>query len=415
MTEWSPAQDLALKSVAEWIRNGDDQIFRLFGYAGTGKTTLARHLAEGVDGDVLFAAYTGKAASVLRRRGCVGASTIHSLIYRSSSASRARLRELEAQLAEVLSELASKARAEGREFGSAEADQSRAVMNLREKIEQEKKESGRPSFSLNSDSAVKTAKLVVIDECSMVDEKMGTDLLSFGTKILVLGDPAQLPPVMGGGYFTEARPDVMLTDIHRQATDSPIIRMATDVRSGRRLPLGSYGESRVTSRVGAGEALEADQLIAGMNKTRRATNHRVRDLRSLDGSVPVPGDRLVCLRNNHDKGLLNGTIWHVHAAELIDGMIDVTLESDDNEGLLVDTTCFPDYFERGKEAKIDWWDRERGDEFDFGYCLTCHKAQGSQWRNVIVFDESGVFRKDADRWLYTAITRAEERVTVVRS
>ena len=80
---WSPQQDAALKAVAEWLRRGDRPVFRLFGYAGTGKTTLARHIAEGVDGDVAFGAYTGKAALVMRSKGCEDASTIHSLIYRS--------------------------------------------------------------------------------------------------------------------------------------------------------------------------------------------------------------------------------------------------------------------------------------------------------------------------------------------
>src|SRR5665213_2774895 len=79
---WSPQQDAALTQVAAWLKRGEPQVFRLFGYAGTGKTTLARHLAEDIEGEVIFAAYTGKAALVLRSKGCKGARTIHSLIYR---------------------------------------------------------------------------------------------------------------------------------------------------------------------------------------------------------------------------------------------------------------------------------------------------------------------------------------------
>src|ERR671923_2433384 len=87
MTAFTPHQDTALKAVADWLkakpgRNGTPQVFRLFGYAGTGKTTLARHIAEGVDGKVLFAAFTGKAACVMRSKGCPNATTIHSLIYK---------------------------------------------------------------------------------------------------------------------------------------------------------------------------------------------------------------------------------------------------------------------------------------------------------------------------------------------
>src|SRR5215472_2445378 len=87
MPTFSPQQDLALRAVADWLKarsgqGGTPPLFRLFGYAGTGKTTLAKHIAEGVDGKVLFAAFTGKAALVMRRKGCSSASTIHSLIYR---------------------------------------------------------------------------------------------------------------------------------------------------------------------------------------------------------------------------------------------------------------------------------------------------------------------------------------------
>src|SRR5690606_10771529 len=95
-----------------------------------------------------------------------------------------------------------------------------------------------PTFSLNRQSPVAKAKLVVIDECSMVDEELGRDLMTFGTPILVLGDPGQLPPISGGGFFTDHEPDYLLTEIHRQARDNPIIRLALDVREGREPPYG---------------------------------------------------------------------------------------------------------------------------------------------------------------------------------
>ncbi len=185
MPTFTPHQDSALKAVADWLkakpgRNGTPPVFRLFGYAGTGKTTLARHIADGVDGEVKFAAFTGKAALVMRNKGCDNASTIHSLIYRA------------------------------RESG----------------VEQ-------PSFELWDDAPASKAKLIVIDECSMVDAELGRDLMSFDCPLLVLGDPAQLPPIQGGGFFTDCEPDAMLTEVHRQAQDDPIVRMSMDVREGR--------------------------------------------------------------------------------------------------------------------------------------------------------------------------------------
>src|SRR5438552_2669946 len=214
MPVFSPHQDAALKAVADWLKgkpsHGDNQIFRLFGYAGTGKTTLAKHIAQQVDGKVAFAAFTGKAALVMRAKGCDGASTIHSLIYR--------------------------ARESGEEV---------------------------PSFDLWDEAPASKAKLIVIDECSMVDAELGRDLKSFGVPLLVLGDPAQLPPIQGGGFFTEQTPDTMLTEVHRQAQDDPIVRLSMDVRAGRSLEPGVYGETRVVERgdLDPQRVIEADQVL----------------------------------------------------------------------------------------------------------------------------------------------------------
>src|SRR5690606_32731904 len=123
------------------------------------------------------------------------------------------------------------------------------------------------TFSLNRQSRVARARLVIIDECSMVDEELGRDLMSFGTPILVLGDPAQLPPISGGGFFTEHEPDHLLTEIHRQAQDNPIIRLALDVREGREIEYGDYGDARVIGRneVDQDLVLSADQVLVGPN------------------------------------------------------------------------------------------------------------------------------------------------------
>src|SRR3990167_11255559 len=257
---WSPQQDAALKAVGAWLKAGDRQVFRLFGYAGTGMTTLARHIAEDAGGEVCFAAFTGKAAPVMRSKGARNAGTIHSLIYRTRG-----------------------------------------------------EDENGPTFVLNDDSAAGKAALVVIDECSMVDAEIGRDLLSFGKPILVLGDPAQLPPIAGGGFFTEAGPDIMLTEVHRQAADDPIVRPSMIVREGGTLEPGEYGASKVISRqeVEPDFVLGADQVLVGRNNTRRNYNARIRQLLDRDSPVPVAGDTLVCLRNDRKRGLLNGSLWQV--------------------------------------------------------------------------------------------------------
>lgn len=374
--EFSPQQDAALKAVANWLKTGKPQIFRLFGYAGTGKTTLARHFAEHVDGQVQFAAFTGKAAQVLRSKGATNARTIHSLIYRPR----------------------------GEEAVSDETTG---------------KTSMSPTFSLNRQSPIARAKLVVVDECSMVDEQLGRDLLTFGTPILVLGDPAQLPPISGGGFFTEHEPDILLTEIHRQARDNPIIRLALDVREGREFMRGDYGTAQVIGRddVSQDLVLAADQVLVGTNRTRRRYNARLRELKGFDGALPMAGDKLVCLRNDPAKGLLNGSLWKVMTAsrETVKPGVNllVSPEEDDPERGVAKIKLLKAAFEN-PEADIPWQQKKRFDDFDYGYALTVHKAQGSQWDNVVLFDESFAFRDTRERWLYTAITRAAERLTIVR-
>lgn len=400
--DWSPKQQAALVAVERWLKApGANKLFRLFGYAGTGKTTLAKHFAEGCDGLVLFAAFTGKAASVMRANGCWDANTIHKLIYKPQPKSEVRLLELRGHLAELRTQAKS---APTRELN---AEINKTVQEIKD-IEQDLK---RPSFVLNFDSDVKHAQLVVIDECSMVNEEMGRDLMSFGAPILVLGDPAQLPPVMGGGFFTNGEPDVLLTEIHRQAKDSPIIHLATDVREGRGLKAGRYGDSLVvsSSKFDRSTAMGHDQILVGRNLTRKASNNRARELLGRVSHLPERTDKLVCLRNNHKVGLLNGELWSVlDSVTIDDDTLGLTLQSD--EGQQLNCEAHRHHFE-GRE--IGYWERRQAEEFDFGYALTTHKAQGSQWGSVLVFDESGCFRQDRRRWLYTAITRAADRVTVV--
>lgn len=411
--KWSPQQDAALQHVDKWLNNASaPQVFRLFGYAGTGKTTLAKHFAADLPGTVLFGAFTGKAAHVMRQKGCPGATTIHQMIYHSKEKSRLRLKELELEMSKYMGQLPTED--ERQSFTAEEAEIARKAFDLRQRIKDERVSLSRPIFELNEDSDVRTAKLVIIDECSMVDGRMGEDLLSFGTKILVLGDPAQLPPVFGSGFFIkDIHPDVMLEEIHRQAAENPIIDLATRIRRGEQLVQGSYGESSVRGRVEPEEVMAADQVLVGRNKTRHASNRRMRELKGIDVEYPVPNDKLCCWRNNHDKGLMNGSIWFVDdVGDYDEDRIIMTVRPED-EG-------YPQVVEAhtrmlmGDEQDMPWWERKEAEEFQWGYALTCHKSQGSQWDNVLVFDESWCFRENRNKWLYTAVTRAAEKVTVVK-
>lgn len=362
MIALSQQQDAAAAAVLDWFTMQQEQVFRLFGYAGTGKTSCAQHLARAIAEKsgkaVVFAAFTGKAASVLRDKGCHGASTIHSLIYKPV------------------------------QVGS------------------------KVQFMLaGEDLRSKRVAMVVIDECSMVGEELGRDLESFGVPILVLGDPAQLPPVGGGGHFTNHEPHVLLTEIHRQKDGCGILDIATAVRTGQRLPVGTYSENAVRplSDLFRIDPFEFDQVIVGKNATRRSWNAKMRARLGRTSPLPVPGDRLICLRNNRSAGIMNGE--QVTVVEVKERPEDLWLTFDHDGD--VKSRAVSTHYLLGNEGDAPW----SGDEllfFDYGYAITCHKSQGSQFRRVLVIDESRVFRESAARWLYTAVTRSSEHVTVVR-
>lgn len=372
--DWGDQQKLALREVGAWLAECRGQmrrrrsltrpVFRMFGHAGTGKTTLATHLAQGVNTPV-FGAFTGKAALMMQRKGCTDAKTLHSLIYKA-----------------------------------------------------DEQHDGTFDYRINRASEAAKADLIVVDEVSMVNEELGRDLMSFDRPILVLGDPGQLPPVSGSGFFTDKHPDVMLTEIHRQARDNPIIYMATEVRENRRLSVGTYGESRVVERnvLSGREVVASDQVIVGRNDTRSAYNKKMRALLGFEGQMPEDGDKLVCLRNDRSFGLLNGglhTVTEVLHRRSDDQHIVLEVESDDfNDRPRVEVKVRREFF-LGTATDIPPGDLKGTQQFDFGYALTCHKSQGSQWSNIIVFDEGAAFRENANRWRYTAITRAAERITVV--
>ena len=164
--------------------------------------------------------------------------------------------------------------------------------------------------------------------------------------------------------------------------------------------------------------LEADQVLVGRNATRRAYNMRMRERRGFTDPMPEAGDKLVCLRNNRKKGLFNGGLWTVkergqRKGGTKTGIMSLRLLPDDETATRgVKVSVRPECFTGGIE-QLDWSRRKPYDEFDYGYVLTVHKAQGSQWDDVVLFDESFAFQDSRERWLYTGITRAAKRLTVV--
>ncbi|MBX6746246.1 MAG: AAA family ATPase, partial [Acetobacteraceae bacterium] len=312
----SDTQHRAIAAIRHWFQNEADrkQVFRLFGYAGTGKSTVLRfaleelglqHHRSGGDGEacvpgVVTATFTGKAALVLRRKG-TPARTIHSLIY---SVIEATEEEVEAAEKKVEEAVVRARGLSGFERTTAEA----AIEAMRQGVADMK----RPRFALNPKSDAAHARLIVLDEVSMVGEEMARDLMSFGKPILVLGDPGQLPPIQGEGAFTKDAPDVMLTEIHRQAAESAIIRLATMARQGEPIGFGRHDDHVWKMRktdVTPEQALRGGQVICGLNATRLQLNNAMRRAAGFGdgGWLPSgPGEKIICLKNQNDLGLING-------------------------------------------------------------------------------------------------------------
>lgn len=383
-------QKSALVEIISWYKKQPTPYFILGGFAGTGKTTLLGQFRKLLSKaqpkrKVAFCAYTGKAARVLEatlRYHQISTpqdsiSTIHSLIY-----------------APITSK-------------------GGAITGWKKKTKI-------------------YADLLLVDEASMVDQEIWSDLLSFQIPILAVGDHGQLPPISGQFNLMD-KTDFRLESIHRQAADNPIIQLSLIARESGNIPIGSYGQGTMkvsTNDFNAQEIVEdilrsynQDWLIlTGYNHTRIRLNKQIRMFRDCESDLPIVGDVVICLKNNWDKGIFNGmqgTICSIHAVQ--------NLETDETDWYQVEINLEDGSLYQGKVSSHQFNQPTTltsyrnlsyttlGDLFDFGYAVTVHKAQGSQSPKVLLFEEKNSHMNDEDwrRWLYTGITRAQERLVIV--
>lgn len=386
----SADKKIILKKLINWYNKESDQkhFITLGGYAGTGKTTLIAILRKILNKQdpklkVAFAAYTGKAARVLKtylkladvlyKKDSVG--TIHSLIY------------------------------------SPIENDRHEIIGWQEKDEKDVK-----------------ADLIIIDEASMVDQRIWRDLLAYKIPIIAIGDHGQLPPVQGSFNLME-NPELKLETIHRQAETNPIIKLSIMARETGKIPVGNYGNGvRKLSKFDpeSQEILEdyfqsfnnETMILCGYNNSRIRLNNYLRQLLGFESAEPQAGDRIICLRNNHKKGIFNGMLGTLQrisdeGEEFYNLKIDFDDEDQSFEGLAVakqfGATKSLNYGKEFRQLTL------KADLFDFAYALTVHKAQGSQASRVIVFEERFKQMSDDDwkKWLYTAVTRAEEELIIV--
>lgn len=403
----TPEQDKALVSIMEWLRVGG-WIFTLAGYAGTGKTTLLQHLINTIGRPFLCCAPTGKAASVLRGKiPGLTVKTVHQLLYQPQGESLRELDRLEKELDDA------------RANEKPTADIFLAIKEEKERLSRED-----VRFTPKPSPELLPGKLVIVDEASMVSRKMMEDFEGTGCKVLFVGDEGQLPPVNDDSWFIGYEHNARLTTVMRQALDSPIIRLSMQVREGE-VNLEEYKEGAciITDKDSIDPQAwhEANQVLTGSNASRHRLNRFFRKALGRNGSVlPVAGDKLICLKNDHYKlpPWING-VQFLAAGPVEDPGDGIHYLSCDYDGIEQQLEFYPYHCHKHYKEDLEEEPREsrRGVfEADYAYAITVHKSQGSEWPYVIIADDgmqlgNKPFRQ---RWLYTAVTRAKEKLILVR-
>lgn len=436
-TRLSPGQSAALEAIAEWFNDPNGaQVFRMFGPAGTGKTTIARLVPEFAGVPMhYFGAFSGKAVNVLRTKGCNPAYTLHRLMYGAPINLKQALKAAKKRLDDLLA-ADRPSEDEAAEALDALIEVTReSVKDLESRIKKE----GGLRFDVNVDSPLRELAdqggLLIADEVSMVGDRMARDLLSFGCRVLVLGDPFQLPPVRGEGTFTAEAPDIMLTEIHRQAADSPVLSLATSIRTGS-CDFGDWRKAAPRLR----PWYEYDQVLTWRRATRWNAVRAFREREGRQPGVPEAGDRVMCLANNSELQVFNGQTWLVVKVEdsqrgddqeVLLHLIDESDDPSDPE-FVYQVHAYLAAFNEDDERKAEESRLGGGDDdtmlATFANALTVHKAQGSEWGTVLVMDETrDMFDMQARRgdtvaalehtrrWMYTAVTRAAKEVAIIPS
>jgi len=347
-----------LEQIKTWYEKEPERIFIISGYAGCGKTTLARTIPELLKLNYyVFLTPTGIAASILSKE----AKTIHSYLY----------------------------------------------ITTEDPVTKELVFRKRHQYEFEED-------LIIVDEISMVNEELLADLKMLDIPIVGLGDPQQLPPVNGQSTILE-KPDVFLTKVWRN--DGGILDLATDIRN--HIPLKIKYENvefRRSIFFDLKMLNESSIVICRYNKTRRKLNVDIREKVYGRSQILQIKDKIMILQNDKDTGLMNGSIVEVYDIKFIDGdILKLTIKT--FEGQLINILAGfwvikglerPKGFthikdERGRKIRIF--------DIDYAYAITCHKSQGSEFESVFVMREGRNF-DDWDKWFYTAVTRARKKLYI---
>ncbi len=463
MVALSPSQEKIRDEIAEWTAclprtwvhchgasdcpkwphtHGDGSmapVKALGGAAGTGKTTLLKALDPEIEGDSVFGTPTHKAASVLRKKlppkMAERVRTYHSMVYQMMPDYRCSITR------RIVT-------SKGNHCVCGKPDVCECPMQFLHcgvgaphvcHVTAELKQERRQHLGGHRD-------FIIIDEASMLSKAQVDDIRKFGVPILLVGDRRQLPPIKEAMNPWTLNPDWELTEVHRQGAGSGILEAAHEVSATGAMSKPSYGSTGDTVRMShLAPDFEAllkrfnpsvdGAIITYTNATRAAFNSYYHEQLVGGGLVDV-GDRVVALggqpyeaaRVVMENGVPTATGQFIMVHNSMMGTVlkvshrgvvsELTVQLDDHPAATADdpmiilTGAVPTaQFGADKELSFTDPRRPKGTHmWDYGYALTAHKAQGSEFPRVIVIDERP---RDYNKWMYTAITRAQEACVVV--
>ena len=357
----------------------------------THNTTLIKYFIDyiGLDiEDVLFVAFQGKAAMQMSRHK-LPAKTIHAAIY---------------DFEKVV---------DYDENGKLQLDENGKI---KKKFE----------FVLK-DEIPSNPKLIVVDEAGMVGEKNALDLLSFGIPIVALGDLNQLPPVMAKPFFLK-KPNFVLTQVMRQSEKNPIVWLSQQVLQNNPLHYGVYGDSQIIPKSSLSEFQlhDSDIVLTCTNRLRHEINTLFREnilnIKKLD--LPCEGEKIICRKNNWHRSIekmyyltngMTGTIDYIDPSTFDGKGIKIDFKPDFTKkcfrNLVMD---YKSLFQPEKaKDELGAYDFKRN-KFEFAYAITTWLSQGSEFDNVVfLLEQNGINPSIKKQILYTAITRAKKKITIV--
>lgn len=383
--KFSQKQQEVFDEIMHFFLASDEMVYVFSGVAGSGKSTIINEINNVLNDEyqkvVAVITLTGKAVSTLKDKGIHTARTIHSYMY------------------EPL------------------VDEHDNLIGF---------------TPTNPDELPED--FIIIDEGSMINEEIFTDVYALGKKILVVGDENQLPPISKTDFNIMEESNFRLEEIHRLAEGNPIIQLSQHILTHGTLPRNFESDNiRFIKRDDMRSHLtqyhdDYEVVLCGMNKTRRSINKMVRKLKGHSGFLPNEGERVICLRNDKSQGIFNGEMFTIkhrneypytvkevnHELSKIiitsdDGMFRSVLVHDDVWGS--DDVWLKYIYEynqaEGKNV------RRLLNLFDFGEAITVWKSQGSEYQNLMFVDEDVSFFVDRSKFRYTGITRSKDKITIV--